>query len=360
MQELRFDKKIEDIQEILIKKEFEELLDFFDYMVNDDPFIYESAIHVVVELLYSDDERFVKILCNLIEKIASDGAYNRVIDPILEIASTNQSITLSIIDKMNEIGVNFGLCTGIMTSSILGHKIIDKDTIEYLRSDNPNLQRHSLIAIHKYFVSGNSEISKIFIKSLIETAHKIHQSNTNILIQCLLVAYHNYKELITPVLEKEIENRGYAAASIYIQMIRLNESFPISLTKKSIKIIESETPESDLIDLGLAQIYKTDKSFVIEQIRERLQGVGRPIIASWRLNYQIKQVDSKPLIEMLEEEIDKENPKMIHNADRILEDFFESNEEYSEWCKKWKDDERKKYYYHKIPREYSNKIYVQL
>jgi hypothetical protein len=338
MEDLIFNQEKETITELFTKTKFEELIDLLEDMVNEDPFIYLTSIEVALEMLYSDDERFVRILCILINKRPSDGMD---IHPIIKIASSKQTITSSIIAKIDKLGLNQIFCTAILISSLLGQNIIDKETFHNLKSYDSNLQKLSLLAINEFIIMKSSETPNIFIQKILESRKNIQPSNKTIFIDLLIISCRINKKLVSPILKKEIENGGYTVASMYIQRIRSTDDFPISLTKKALKIIESENPGSHLIDLGLTSIYKNDKNFVIEKMRDRLDVNRRPIHVHFRLMHEIKKVDPNPLIRMYEEEIDNENITLINIGEGLLEEVFESNKNWLEWCKKWKNDERK-------------------
>jgi len=122
----------------------------------------------------------------------------------------------------------------------------------------------------------------------------------------------------------------------------LYKEFPTFLLKKAVQIIESETPENMIIDKAFARIYEEDKNYVIARLRERLIESNRVRIAGIVLAYAIQKMDYFPVIQMLEEEIDNGNHKIIYSGEYILEEFFPSKQEWLKWCKKWKDDKRKR------------------
>jgi hypothetical protein len=181
----------------------------------------------------------------------------------------------------------------------------------------------------------------LFIPNLLKVAENVDQDNADILIQCLGSAYIIDKESVLPILEREIEQRGYVAAASYIRTTRFRKGFPISLLEKAIQIIEIETPESEMIDDALGRIYEEDPCFVVERLRDRLREGGRFMLAGGLLEYNIKRIGPSPVIRMLEGEIDNGNPRMIHIGESILKDIFPSRQEWFEWCNNWKDDNRK-------------------
>jgi len=335
-------KSQEEIQELLMGKSNEELLDLFKLIITDNPFLYEPAIEFILNKLYGDDETFIKLLCDLIQKSSIDSAFKRIINLIRKTAANNPEKTLALAKKMIELRAGEGICSGIVISPLLGKGVVDDEIISYLKSNDLFLQRHSLVAIWSFLDISNIEDAKFFIKELLAIVENIVQENTQILIQCLVEAFLVDKDLVLPVLEKEIERRGYLAAVVYTRRTLYQAEFPVSLLKKAVQIIESETPENEIIDEALARIYKEDKDFVLKRLRERLIESNRINIAGDMLVYAIQKTDHSAVIQMLEQEIDNGNHKMIYFGEDILGRFFPSKQEWLEWCKEWKDDKRKK------------------
>jgi len=334
LRDLCIKKEEKRIQEYLDGKSDEYLLELFANIIDSSPFLYELAITIIVDKLYSDDDRFVRILCKLIENTGSDWAFE-------EIALRRREKTLAIAKRMIDLGTRPGLCSGIIISPLLGQGILDKETTFRLESDNPILQLHSLVGIRNLLIKGSKKATKPFILKLREVAKNIDPGNTDVLIQCLVRASCVDKDAVLSVLEREIEQRGYIAAATYIRSTQYQKDFSVSLLKKALQIIEAESPEDTLIDDSLVRIYEEDQSYVVERLRERLREGSRIKLVGDMLGYKIMEVGSSSVIKMLEEEIDNKNPIMVHIGESILEDFFPSDKEWLEWCKKWKDDKKK-------------------
>ncbi len=335
-------KSKKEVYKCLLEKSDKELFELFKYIIEDNPFLYETAIEFIVNRLYSDNETFAKLLCELIETTSYDLVFGKIFELIKEIVLKQRRKTLALTKKMINLRIGTGVCSGILISPLLGQNVVDKEIISHLKSNDSFLQRHSLTAIYEFLITNNREDAKFFIEKLIEVAEDIDEDDTDLLIQCLVNAFLIDRDSVSPVLEKEIERRGYPAATTYVHKVLLyRKKFPVSLLKTAVQIIETETPENEIIDNALAQIYEEDRNFVVEWLRERLYE-GRVPLAEDMLIYTIQNTDYYTVIQMLEEEIDNENPTMIYIGENILEDIFPSKEEWLEWCKKWKDDERKK------------------
>jgi len=117
------------IQDILDNKSNEDLLELFEQIIDNNPFLFEPAIWIIISKIYSEDDRFVRLLCKLIENTSSDFAFGKIIEPIEEIALWQQEKTLAIANKMINIGIKRGTCSGIIISPLLGRDIIDKEMI---------------------------------------------------------------------------------------------------------------------------------------------------------------------------------------------------------------------------------------
>lgn len=323
----------EKIQEFLEKKSKEELLNLFEHLIDNNPFLYELVTKAIIGRLYSDDNRFVKLLSTLIEKtdFGSDE------DVVLE----RPSVTIAISEKIMDMGIRPGFCSGILVSQLMGKGIIDEKIIQGLGSNNVVKQVYSLTALHAFFFKKDEESAQPFISRLLETARDIDPDNTDLLIRCLVRAFQYNKEDVLPVLEMEIEQHGYTAASTFIQAVLHQKVDSVALLKKAISIIEAENPDSETIDEGLGLTYEHDPDYVVERLRATLKDRDKYPIARDRLVWSIQSKGVLPVIKMLEEEIDSKNPAMTQIGERILENFFDSSREWLDWCKKWKDDERK-------------------
>jgi len=337
LRDLCLRKENEKIHGCLDSKSNEDLLKLFAQIVNNNPFLYEPAIEIIVSRLYSDEDEFVDLLCKLIENLS----YNLGFASIEETASKNPDMTIKIVKKIITRGTRPGICSGAIISPLIGRGLVDDEVVSKLKSDNPVMQRHSLVAIGNYFIKNKEGFSKSLTERLIEVSENVNQDNTDILIQCLVRALLIDKNSVLPILEKEIERRGYPAASKYIHIARFRENFPILLLKKAVQVIEAETPENEMIDDALAQIYEADPGFVVERLRERVNIGHRVPFASVMLKYNIQKAGASPVIKMLEEEINNGTLTMTYFGDSILKDFFVSGQELVEWCKKWKDDKNK-------------------
>ena len=323
----------EKIQEFLEKKSKEELLNLFEHLIDNDPFLYELVTRAIIGRLYSDDNRFVKLLSTLIEKTD--------FEPDKDVVLERPSVTIAISEKIMDMGIRPGFWSGILVSQLMGKGIIDEKIIQGLGANNVVKQVYSLTAIHAFFFKKDEESAQPFISRLLETARDIDPDNTDLLIRCLVRAFQYNKEDVLPVLEMEIEQHGYIAASTFIQAVLHQKVDSVALLKKAISIIEAENPDSETIDEGLGLIYEHDPDYVVERLRAKLKDWYKYPIVRDRLVWNIQSKGVLPVIKMLEEEIDSENPAMTRIGERILENFFDSSREWLDWCKKWKDDEGK-------------------
>lgn len=327
-----------EISEILGNIPKEELLLVFKRIVDNDPFICSEALAYLIEKLYADEEEFVKILCKLIHSNYTDFAFNQITNHIFEKARANPEITINIAKIIDNVSdMKPGLCSGIIKTPLLGENLIDKEICLNLESEDLTLQFQSLIAIFGFFrISKNKNL---FVSHLVKTAKNIDEDNSEILIQCLSIAYHNNKSVYSTIKE-EIETRGYIAAKTFINTIRCQDDSCISLLETAVQIVSSETPNHNIVDAALAKIYEKDPNFVVNKIHDRIYTTNRPVLADVMLASTI-QSNPTPVIEMLEKEMDTQNHTIRRFGGDFLRDFLKSDHELLVWCKKWKDDKTK-------------------
>lgn len=330
---LCLNKDKEKIQEFLEKKSKEELLNLFEHLIDNNPFLYKLITRAIIGRLYSDDNSFVKLLSTLIEKTH--------FGPDEDVVLERPSVTVAVSEKIMDMGIKPGFCSGILVSPLMGKGIIDETIMQGLGSNNVVKQVYSLTVLHAFFFKKDEESARPFIARLLETARDIDPDNTDLLIRCLVRALQFNKEDVLPVLKMEIDQRGYTAASTFIQAVLYQKVDSVGLLKKAISIIEAENPDSDVIDEGLGRIYEHDPDYVVERLRTTLKEMDKYPIARDKLVWSIQSKGALPVIKMLEEEIDSENPAMIQFGESILEDFLDSSREWLDWCKRWKDDEKK-------------------
>ena len=333
-----FNKNEEDIVKLLKDKSNEELLEIFNSIVKESIFFYKIALIHLIDKLYSTNDSFIEILIELIEENMCDYMINRIINPIKVIALRNFEITCEIIKKMQNMGKRPGVCSGIMTSMLLGEGLLDKEVTTNLASEDCILQRNSLVAIS----SSDLDKFKIFFPNIIDNVENVHQENKDILIYCLVKEFYQLNdESALIVLRKEIENADCNTVLSFINYIQFREGFPIELIKKAVIKIEREYENHPLIDAALGLIYKEDSKFVVDRLRTRLNEKSRYTIANEMLKLKIKEVGVTQVIKMFEEEIDKNNSRMIYFGERELNDFLGPGQDSIIWCEKWKGDKRK-------------------
>ena len=98
-----------------------------------------------------------------------------------------------------------------------------------------------------------------------------------VLILCLQQALNKDPKVFQDILESEIERRGASAAFDYIiaKTDRVHFKKSTLILKKAIEILESKGSNEMYIDMGLAEVYQSDPTFVVKRIRERLHERNR-------------------------------------------------------------------------------------
>lgn len=120
----------------------------------------------------------------------------------------------------------------------------------------------------------------------------------------------------------------------------MTRELPIEEFKESVIELEKVDGDRQEIDHLLGYIYEKDPDFVIPRIRARLNGDGSPLPYNTMLSHFISK-NPEPVIKVMEEEIDIGNRLLVEQGGSLIGDVYSSNEKSFEWCKKWKDDERK-------------------
>ena len=122
LRNLCLNKDKEKIQEFLEKKSKEELLNLFEHLIDNNPFLYKLITRAIIGRLYSDDNSFVKLLSTLIEKTH--------FGPDEDVVLERPSVTIAISEKIMDMGIRPGFCSGILVSQLMGKGIIDEKIID--------------------------------------------------------------------------------------------------------------------------------------------------------------------------------------------------------------------------------------
>lgn len=327
------------VEDKLQKKSDEQLYDLLDHVINESPFSFKLVIEFIIQKLYSDDERFVDLLRKLIEKVSPDMGCGHIIAPIEDIALKHPDITISISNKMLKQGIRPGICSGFMISPLLGKGIVDEEILTHLRSDDSLLKRRALVGLCNSFIRKEEASAKMFIPTLLDIAKNIDDDDSDIIINTLIAASRLDQKSVIPIISEEINRRGYIAALVFARTNMYYPDTPMDMLKKSVSIIESESPENNIIDEVLGYIYEKEPGYVIERLRSRVNGSRYPL-AHGMLEHFIRK-NPNPIIQMFEEEMDNRNPSMLYHGASFIGDYLLLPNQWLEWCKKWKDDDKK-------------------
>jgi hypothetical protein len=342
--EKRLDKNFSEIEKELDFFSKEELYAFtneilekhYRYKINE-------ILLILIRKLYDDSEEFVDLLCRVLEDAELFQLNILESEIIMSLVTERTDIAFNFVRSMVNMGNKKGISAGILLSMIYDR--MEETEIFFsqgLESKNENLQRCSLVCLIRIINNGSYNTDK-YINILKKVAPEILDKNEDHLIFCLQLAFNKKPETFLQLLESEIERRGSSAARNYITMVNIRYDNSISIVKKAIEILESngceETDESCYeIDMGLAEVYRSDPDFVIKRFKDRLH---RKYIFELMDAYhmsEIKKIGSNPIVELVESEIDAGNQIPIH----IINNIF-SYEEWISWCEKWKDDKNKEF-----------------
>ncbi len=303
------------------------------------PFQFKSVLTPALNRLFNDTAEFAEMLNNFYEKTHSD------LTPLREGTIKNPKQVFSIVKRLIHIEKGQGTLAGILLSWIVQEMDEAKDfMIEGLNSDDLDLQRYSLMALNSIISNADIQDKSEYFDILKKVASNILQENTHLLIFGLQYAFEEDEDSFGIILEDEIIRRGIKGAKEYIHVVLGRSKISASILQKTVEMVESEDPESDILDMGLAKIYESNPGFVVEKLKKRLIDHKRIRLADDFLLPKINDIGTGPVIEMLESLIDEGNSVLLNIGESILGDFFpnfEDNADWVDWCENWKDDTKK-------------------
>ena len=303
------------------------------------PFQFKSVLTSALNRLFDDTAEFAEMFNNFYEKTYLD------LTPLREGTINKQKQVFSLVKRLIHIEKGQGTLAGILLSWIVQEMDEAKDfMIEGLNSNDLYLQRYSLMALNSIISNADIQDKSEYFEMLKRVASNILQENTHFLIFGLQYAFEEDEDSFGIVLEDEIIRRGIKGAKTYIQVVYGRSKISASILQKTVEMVESEDPESDILDMGLAKIYESNPDFVVEKLKKRLIDHKRIRLADGFLLHKINDIGTGPVIEMLESLIDEGNSVLLNIGESIIEDFFpnfEDNADWVDWCENWKDDTKK-------------------
>jgi hypothetical protein len=331
----------EDIDKQLDEVSRNDLYDLANKIL-DTHFRFENyALVSIVTRLFDDTPEFMKLLITFLEKthpnFISEPLYKRLEEKVAK--RSHQAFAL--VKSMAYLGNKPGVSSGYLLSLLVGEMEEAKDfMIKSLSSNDVPVQRCSLMALHSVLY-GFGKNNRNYLNLLEKIAPNISQENLQLLISCLQCAFEENADEFRPVLESELIRRGADAASIYIKIARGGSATSAPILQKAVEILESEIPDSENIDVGLAKIYKNNPDFVIERIKERLLKRDTIELMDYGSLDAIKKCDVEPIMGMVESLIDEGKLNHLNTKEIWLKNLFLPIEKWIAWCEKWSEDERK-------------------
>ena len=303
------------------------------------PFQFKNVLTSALNRLFDDTAEFAEMFNKFYEVTYSD------LTPLREGTIKKQKQVFSLVKRLIHIEKRQGTLAGILLSWIVQEMDEAKDfMIEGLNSNDLDLQRYSLMALNSIMSNSDIQDKSEYFDILKKVTSNISQENTNLLIFCLQCAFEEDEDSFGTILESEIVRRGINGAKEYIHVVYGRSKISFSILQKAVEIVESEYPESHIVDMGLAKIYENDPDFVIEKLKNRLIDNKRIRLADGLILHKVNEIGAGPVIEMLESLIDEGNSVLLNIGESILVDFFpnfEDNNNLVDWCRKWKDDTKK-------------------
>ena len=302
-------------------------------------FQFKSVLTSALNRLFDDTAEFAEMFNNFYEKTYLD------LTPLREGTINKQKQVFSLVKRLIHIGKTPGISAGILLSWIVQEMDEAEDfMIEGLNSNDVDLQRCSLIAINSIISNADIQDKSEYFDILKKVTSNISQENTHFIIFGLQCAFEEDEDIFGIILESEIIRRGIEGAKKYIQVVHGRSKISVSILQKAVEIVESEDPESNIVDMGLAKIYESNPGFVVEKLKKRIIDHKRIRLADGFLFHKINEIGTGPVIEMLESLIDKGNSVLLQVGENILENFFpdfEKKVDWIAWCEKWKDEPKK-------------------
>jgi len=303
------------------------------------PFQFKSVLTSALNRLFDDTAEFAEMFNNFYEKTYLD------LTPLREGTINKQKQVFSLVKRLIHIEKGQGTLAGILLSWIVQEMDEAKDfMIEGLDSNDLDLQRYSLMALNSIISNADIQDKSEYFDILKKVASNISPENTHFLIFGLQYAFEEDEDSFGTILEYEIIRRGIEGAKEYIQVVLGRSKISASILQKTVEMVESEDPESHILDMGLAKIYESNPDYVVETLKKRLIDHKRIRLADGFLLHKINEIGTGPVIEMLESLIDKKNSVLLNIGESIIEDFFpnfEDNADWVDWCENWKDDTKK-------------------
>ena len=295
----------------------------------------------IVTRLFDDTPEFMKLLITFLEKthpnFISEPLYKRLEEKVAK--RSHQAFAL--VKSMAYLGNKPGVSSGYLLSLLVGvMEEAEEFMIKSLSSNDVPVQRCSLMALHS-LLYGFGKNNRNYLNLLEKIAPNISQENLQLLISCLQCAFEENADEFRPVLESELIRRGADAASIYIEIARGRSATAAHILQKAVEILESEVPDSEDIDFGLAKIYEKNPDFVVERIKERLLKRDTIELMDYGSLDEIKKCDVEPIMSMVESLIDEGKLTHLHTKEIWLKDLFLPAEYWIAWCERWCNDEGK-------------------
>jgi len=303
------------------------------------PYAYQYALSFILCRLFTNSQIFANFLSEFLDKvnIESDSC-----KPLKDKIIINKELAFSLVELMLSIKNTNGVASGIVLANIVEDIEESKNSmIKGFYSKSIPLQRCSIVAIQSLICNYEPEKKHEYLEILKEFAPIIANENLYNLINALQCACEIDSETFEPILESEITKRGVVAAELYIRCVESREHVSISLFQKAIDILELSNPQSSAVYSGLGRIYENEPDYVIRKLESWLtHGKFLELIDS-HLIYRIQNCGIEPMLNMLEQQLDKGNPTMRYQGDFILEHLFPSLGDWILWCEKWIDDPKK-------------------
>jgi hypothetical protein len=307
----------------------------------DHPLRYERCLGKAIQLLVEDSMEYASLLNDVLNEtsVISSQAW----ESLKALFKSNPDIALSLSSRMLTLNTSNGISSGVILAWIMP---INEDgfhqVIGGLTSADEKVRMSSITATGAVLSNDSFPRRAELLDALAKGALTTTQVSRGLFFTLQRACRHEpvtFEKIIRHLIKKF----GVEASRIYIPHAQYEPGVSIDALKVSVETLELNEGSSDLMDDGLAIIYKHDKHFVVEKLRNRL--LAHEPLYHWNSRlYEIVGKDPLPIINMLKQEIGRNGVSIDFKIVYELDDLLKHDR--STWvglCQEWVSDPCREY-----------------
>ncbi len=310
------------------------------------PFKYERCLAEAIQLLVEDSMAYASLLNDFLNETVNElpPIRSQLWEPLKALFERDSNLALSLSSKMLTLNDSNGFSSGVLLAWTLS---INEEgfhrAIEGLTSLDEKARMCSITAIGAALSDDSFSRKDETLDALARGVLATTQVSRGLFFT-LQRAYEHEPATFEKIITHLIKKFGVEASKAYIPFAQCEPRFSVDALKMSVETLELNGENRDLIDDGLAIIYKHDKQFVVEKLRNRL--LAHEPLYHWntRLSSEIRETDPIMIVNMLTEEIGKSGRLIDFTIINELDDLFKHDR--STWvglCQEWVTDAGKEY-----------------